>query len=308
MTRSSYLLCLYVVFLSHEILLGASTGVHFQERDKGYTSIPVPRIPDNALSINLGMNQISNADWFPKFTSLENLVLDYNLFTQFPDVTNVSSTLVEIVLDYNNISTIAYDRLDILTSLEKLHLIGNWLLADDIPDAIGPSLTLIDVKLGRNRLDRIPNFKTLCLSVKTLDIDYNSISLIGEHDFDHMTNLVTLQLDGNTFSHIDNIPSFLTRLSAVRFGFNRLTEFPDLRNLSALSELFLEHNAISYIAGDRASGRSDVTHRAVPAGQPPHLRLHPGRPWTHRHAHRAHAQWQSHRHFPNMAAPGKKAN
>ena len=126
-----------------------------------------------ATALIASYNKIVKMDSFPAMASLVLLDLGYNSMNQFPNLTNVGTTLKTLYLNDQNINYVAPERLDALTALETLRLAGNELTS--IPDVSGPSGSLTQLLIARNSFSIFPTLYNLSKSLTLLNLRYNNI-------------------------------------------------------------------------------------------------------------------------------------
>ena len=81
-----------------------------------------------------------------------------------------------------------------------------------------------------------------------LNLSYNKLTQIEEHDFDHMPNIQYINLDFNKITRIRNDTfNQMIKLDSLSFRFNKLTtidSFAFKNNEKNLTELLLEGNKL----------------------------------------------------------------
>ena len=215
---------IYEVFFSLNILLIVVNNfciVNAQITYNGYnlalTTVP-ENIPANTQTLVLSVNQLTTipAGSLSNLTQLTFLRLDNNKLTTFPDIQSVSSTLVTLHLQYNQITYIDPLFLNALVKIVTLHLFWNTGLGS-FPDVSGPGNSLSVLLLGVCGIGNFPGMTS-------------------------MRNLTKLQLTGNTIAEIKaNSLIGLDSLQILELNKLLLTEVPDLREVTdTLVELNLD--------------------------------------------------------------------
>ncbi|XP_078483976.1 uncharacterized protein LOC100180704 isoform X1 [Ciona intestinalis] len=182
---------IFFCFLTY-ILLNGQCGCCFSSectktehllncKERNLTKIP-PSLPEGVKSVDLSNNHISN-------------------ITSIPE----TSTLLNLDLSSNGVSTLMYHAFDNLDNLQTLILSNNNIekIADDI--FVWNPLGLEVLRLDNNKLEFIQHFLLYDLGkLQELDLHNNNISFIHPHAFAHLSHLTRLRLDGNnlfTFQH-----------------------------------------------------------------------------------------------------------
>lgn len=205
------------------------------------------------------------------FTNLITLRVSHNRLQKIPKALAAIGTLQELMMDHNEIATIAPDAFagpemrvidlsfnrirdlpendpnwtTMSSSLVSLNLRNNQL--STMPRALGESLTaLIHLDIADNRIDSLPDsFGTGLISMQTLHLEGNNLlklpSGIGKAQA-----LETLTLQHNALAELPDTICSLTTLRELRVNNNRLTALPDrLGDLSALESLKLQCNRLT---------------------------------------------------------------
>ena len=84
-------------------------------------------------------------------------------------------------------------------------------------------------------------------AITRLDIAYRGITSLKSGDFNGLTGLTWLTLEGNSISDIASLKG-LTALTYLNLGGNSISDIASLKGLTALTELYLWGNSISDIA------------------------------------------------------------
>ncbi|XP_030229870.1 extracellular matrix protein 2 isoform X2 [Gadus morhua] len=148
--------------------------------------------------INLGKNLITSdgiaAAAFRGLQFLTRLYLDGNLLERVPS--NLPSTLQELKINENKLSTIKEKSLRGLSSLIILELEDNLLSENNVdPSAFSPLTQLFYLRLGRNHFRTVP--QGLPPTLLELYLENNMIEEISEVVFNNTTSLTLVSLRHN---------------------------------------------------------------------------------------------------------------
>ncbi|XP_058247596.1 toll-like receptor 8 [Hemibagrus wyckioides] len=189
----------------------------------------MPKVYLNTTSLDASENEIQNltADSLKDMQKLKNLSLNWMNHKKnvkiskgvFANLTNLEilelngvglsvipaelpSTLRELRLDENNISSLSYQNVSQLKNLTHLYLSKNCyygrscLMPFEIVNGTFSDLDkLKHLSLSYNNITHVPRY--LPVSLVTLELASNMISFIGEDDFKGLPNLKTLKIQGN---------------------------------------------------------------------------------------------------------------
>lgn len=189
----------------------------------------MPQVYLNTTSLDASENEIQNltADSLKYMQNLKNLSLNWMNHKKnvkiskgvFANLTNLEilelngvglsevpaelpSTLRELRLDENNISSLSYQNFSQLKNLTHLYLSKNCyygrscLMPFEIVNGTFSDLDkLKHLSLSYNNITHVPRY--LPVSLVTLELASNMISFIGEDDFKGLPNLKTLKIQGN---------------------------------------------------------------------------------------------------------------
>lgn len=145
----------------------------------------------------------------------------------------------DIDLVHCRISSIALLRLERFAEVERLCLRQNSIRTIESLDALGSTLT--DLDLYDNVISRIKGLEHL-LKLTSLDLSFNKIKHVRR--LDHLKELVNVYFVQNNIGRIDGLQG-LTKLKNVEFGANRIREIENLESLTGLEELWLGKNKIT---------------------------------------------------------------
>ena len=237
--------CIFLVICSI-ILASFVKGNTYELNDAGLTGIPSD-IPSDTINLILTSNQISaiNTNRIQHLNALKQVDLTENLFTSFPDLCKVGSTLETLILkdnyDLATINSPLLSCLDVLTFL-SLEFTG----IDSFPDLSPIGATLAELHLNKNGLTGIPLDRLSPLTalwyLQLSDNDFGTIP-----DFEPLeSTLGNLYLSNNGFTEVrDGVFDSLFRLNKLDLTKNQLTEYPNLCSLAnTLSEIFIANNDI----------------------------------------------------------------
>ncbi len=221
-------------------------------------------------SLDLYENSIINISAVSGLTSLTWLSLDENSISDISSVSELTK-LTRLFLDSNSISDVS--PLEGLTSLNTLYLSGNS-ISNYVPlrtlvaaiEADDRTLTL-DITIpifvpvsertqqvqdaivaavdGINSASDVT--ETHLAAITELDLFDKSISSLKSGDFNNLTVLTTLDLEGNSISDISAV-SGLTTLTELWLDVNSISDISAVSGLTKLTELGLSVNSISDIS------------------------------------------------------------
>ena len=181
------------------------SGSQYNRNGQGLTTIPFHEISEDVSQISLRNNLITDIEEFPLNTEIAYIDLTKNQLTVFPNLFNISDSLLQLLLTHNKLHTIPAERLDILVSLQILYLDHNQLTA--FPDVSGPSETLITLILQYNNFPDMPSLLTIGSSLISFGVD---TSVIQENCLEklHYPRAVPLSLfilgKGETLTNVPN--------------------------------------------------------------------------------------------------------
>ncbi|XP_005987125.1 extracellular matrix protein 2 isoform X2 [Latimeria chalumnae] len=201
--------------------------------------------------IDLSKNKITSAGIDPQaFKKLKatRLYMDANLLEQIPP--ELPSTLEELRINENNLSSIAEDSFQGLTILFTLELEGNKLNeATTSPLAFKPLKRLSYLRFGRNKFRTVP--QGLPPSIEELYLESNQIEEISETAFNKTTNLNIIVLRNNNIDETRIAPlAWINHknLESIDLSYNKLHQVPSFLPRS-LVHLVLVGNQIEGIPG-----------------------------------------------------------
>ncbi|KAM4652714.1 extracellular matrix protein 2 isoform 2-T4 [Discoglossus pictus] len=149
----------------------------------------------------------------------------------------------------NFITSIPHDAFNGLPNLEMINFSKNKILSSGIdPQAFKSLKNLKRLYLDGNVLVKVP--PELPSTLEELKLNENKIDSLEKDSLQDLTNLVTLELEGNQLSEANVSPlAFkpLQRLSYMRLGRNKFRTIPQGLPRS-IEELYLENNEIEEIS------------------------------------------------------------
>ncbi|XP_056380010.1 extracellular matrix protein 2 isoform X3 [Hyla sarda] len=206
----------------------------------------------NLERIDLSKNKLMSTGIDPlAFKSLKNLrrlYLDGNLLDQIP--LELPSTLEELKLNENKLSSLEEDSLKDLKNLVTLELEGNQLSEANVsPLAFKPLQHMSYLRMGRNKFRTIP--QGLPASIEELHLENNQIEEISETVFNHTVNLNMVVLRYNQLEETRIPPLtwiYHKNLESIDLSYNKLYQVPSYLPKSLL-HLVLVGNQIERIPG-----------------------------------------------------------
>ncbi|XP_006876828.1 PREDICTED: extracellular matrix protein 2 isoform X2 [Chrysochloris asiatica] len=166
--------------------------------------------------------------------------------TQIPLLT--ASEITNLELAGNSITSIPNEAFNGLPNLERLDLSKNNITSSGIgPKAFKLLKKLMHLNVDGNNLIQIPS--ELPSTLEELKINDNNLQAINENSLSGLSQLVTLELEGNNLSETNVKPlafKHLKNLSYMRLGKNKFRIIPQGLPAS-IEELHLENNQIEEI-------------------------------------------------------------
>lgn len=207
-------------------------------------SIPVigDIIKLNLLSLDtliLENNKIRTID-LSDMPNLTYLSLCHNNLSSFPTKFSSCPKLIEVNLSHNQISTFPQD---LASPVEKLNLSKNVISTIKIDwNSQLPKLKHLD--LSSNGIFSFPSSLIHCLTIESLDLSTNNISLLSWYSV-VMPSLQYLDLTSNQLASMDPI-MVLSSLKVLKIARNKFTQVPlTIRGLNSLTALDLSNNPIN---------------------------------------------------------------
>ncbi|XP_006900788.1 PREDICTED: extracellular matrix protein 2 [Elephantulus edwardii] len=167
--------------------------------------------------------------------------------TQIPPIT--APEITSLQLTGNSITSIPDEAFNGLPNLESLDLSKNSITSSGIgPKAFKHLKNLLHLNIDGNNLTQIPS--ELPSTLEELKINENNLQAINEDSFSDLTQLVALEMEGNSLSETNVNPlTFkpLKSLAYLRLGKNKFRIIPQGLPAS-IEELYLENNQIEEIS------------------------------------------------------------
>jgi Leucine-rich repeat (LRR) protein/serine/threonine protein phosphatase PrpC len=182
--------------------------------------------------LNISRNKIKNVmfDW-TKLTKLVMLNLQTN---QIDRITNLPPSLIDLYLDFNQISTIEFGSSSLRTLSMNLCLVQSISSGFNFPN-------LLELKLSMNRLEVVPDFSQVCPVLQTIDLSHNLLS-----NFPILPKSIkSVNLKQNHISDIPEDLNVLALLTDLDLSFNEIRMIPKIPN--SIHSLNLLHNPIEII-------------------------------------------------------------
>uniref|UniRef100_A0A3B3VXZ9 Fibromodulin n=1 Tax=Poecilia latipinna TaxID=48699 RepID=A0A3B3VXZ9_9TELE len=157
----------------------------------------------------------------------------------------VPSHIKYVYLQRNQITGIQDGVFDNAPNLVWVILSHNQLSSEKISDSVFVELgSLVRLYLDNNELTHVP--RNLPRSLTDLRLSYNKITNISSNLFESMSNLTTLQLQGNDIEEVDGGLTGLKSLMMLDMSKNKLMKIPD-NFPKELQQLYLDHNNIKSV-------------------------------------------------------------
>ena len=208
--------------------------------------------------------------------ALSSLTLEHTTITTIP-----AAYLPQSVTDFvvaHNVGTVSLVRLMTnMPEVTSLYLVSNTLTAH--MDAVLEGCVQLDsLNAGQNQLTSFPNLNGCVETIKTLILDWNSITAIPD-DIEHMVSLEFLNMNHNlltslptAFKHLERLivlyvsgNNFMITLNiwspaALVFtaSYANMSSFPVTSNAPKVSALHLSHNTIEKVYPSSFTGDQSV--------------------------------------------------
>ncbi|KAK2142690.1 hypothetical protein LSH36_923g01057 [Paralvinella palmiformis] len=199
-------------------------------------------IPLDAESIIIDRTTISQIDFIEIFSNLTSYRLSDNKISVFPNLSNVSNSIVVLTVSMTNIATIPVDAMATMPLLQKLDISQNKI--SELPDLTTVFPVLQSLSAYSNVLSRMGR-----TTAKSLTLDYNKMTELP--DVNNVWDTFSyLSVSGNNISSIPSgdIPR-LPKCRNFNIRSNKLTTFPDVSNMTDLYSLDLSSNRINSMSG-----------------------------------------------------------
>lgn len=255
-----------------DAIVGAVPGINHVHHDRALRYMMNGRFMDRTYDMS---HYVSEAQ-LAAITSLDvsggGNPFDFggNWFSRHGDITELKpgdfdglTSLTELELDDNQLSSLPENIFDQLTNLTKLFLDGNQLSA--LPEGVFDQLTnLTRLALSNNQLGTLPDgvFDKLT-SLTVLTLNSNQLSTLADGLFDPLTNLTRLYLNSNQLSVLpDGLFDQLTDLTLLNLFDNPVSSVQesDFDHLTNLEVLILPGGPVSNPLPE-FSGDTPVTDR-----------------------------------------------
>ncbi|XP_005096406.2 malignant fibrous histiocytoma-amplified sequence 1 homolog [Aplysia californica] len=165
------------------------------------------------------------------------------------NVKSLSESLKRLIAANLQLKTVPDDLLNALVALTKLDLSSNQLGDASFPESMKRLENLLEIRLNRNNLTRVPVCLRRLRNLTRLDISDNQVEQAS--GLDKLRKLQILVLDNNKLTSLFKEISQLKRLEIVRCCSNNLREIPrDIRHLKQLVDLDVSDNQISILPTD----------------------------------------------------------
>ncbi|XP_074140681.1 osteomodulin [Sminthopsis crassicaudata] len=212
----------------------------------------------NLKEINLGHNKIKSHQIehgvFEKLSNLLQLHLDHNDIEDFPSP--LPNSLEKLLLGYNEISRVEANAMAGLMNLTMLDLCHNRLQDSSLRENFAHTSKLVQLNLGSNRLESMP--QDLPSSLMHLSLENNSISLIPDNYFQKFPKLLALRVSSNSLREIPYDVFNISSLIELNVGHNKLKQAFYIPR--SLQHLYMQDNDIEYINVTRMCPRIDPMH------------------------------------------------
>ena len=221
----------------------------------------ITRLDLTSGRFSIGISVLKSGD-FADLSTLEQLYLSGNSLTTLPeDLFDGLSSLEQLNLSNNSLTTLPEGVFDGLSNLEQLYLHTNRLAT--LPAGVFDGLSNLEqLSLYNNILATLPAGVFDGLSkLDGLGLYDNSLTTLPEDLFNDLSSLVYLGLDSNFLRMLpENVFDGLSSLDELGLGNNRLTTLPAevFDGLSSLERLGLANNSLTTLPAEVFDGLSSL--------------------------------------------------
>ena len=206
-----------VIAFVFQFVLGTKASSMYINTDPTLSSIPHD-LDVNIKKIILNNTRIATLDFIADYPECTNFTINGSLLKEFPNVANISDTLLEIGISDSLLDEVPVNKLDSLVNANKLDVEKN------------------NIKTFRD--------SSVQLKITILALTGNQIAT-----FPHLPNLgKTLEffkIADNLLTHVDSSDlAILIKIRKLYLGRNHLTAIPDIKSTPELELLHLNQNQI----------------------------------------------------------------
>ncbi|KKN47883.1 hypothetical protein LCGC14_0658610 [marine sediment metagenome] len=178
-----------------------------------------------------------------KLTSLEHLILSYNLLEELPEWIGELKNLRVFEMTNNCLEKLP-DSIGNLKSLEKLKVCSNKI--EYLPESFGGLESLKVIELYENRLNSLPDSLGNLFNLEKLDLHKNLINLLPQ-SIGNLKNLKVLDLSGNLITDLPDSIENLGSLTIFDVANNKLKTLPpSIYSIKSLEILSISANPLQY--------------------------------------------------------------
>lgn len=184
-------------------ILGLGTAqVKVVMKNQGLTKLP-DALQFNVTILDLSENSISYFVFPSGYLFLQRFIVKWNKLSIFPDCRNLAGSLEELVLAYNEISSVDPNFLSGLPLLTFLHLGYNRLTY--FPDSSVTDPVLASIKLYYNAFTDIPWMPNLGKSIKSIQIGNNPLRQLSLSNLQQLTVFTNIGMMNTSVSTFPNL-------------------------------------------------------------------------------------------------------
>lgn len=223
--------------------------LNIHDRDIYYSDVK------NITSLDLTNENISNISGLENFIHLKSLDLSYNEIKDLSPITRLDE-IENLNLSHNQIEDVSY--ISNFVNLKELNLSDNQISDLDHSRHLYMDTDKTYGETSDNVFTKLTHITSLDLSNSVLDDYANDRNRITDvEDLKVLTNLVSLNLNGNDISSLDDLKN-LNNLNTLKLSDTEISDLDDLKNLSNITYLDISNN--SSIDSDDLSDLKNLTN------------------------------------------------
>ena len=181
-----------------------SEQVSFDRRNRELTVIRVTDIPNSVTEIELGKNKLTSFVLTKPLCELTRFEISHNRLSSLPDLRQGAAKLSELLVDYNEITSVEAELLEPLQELRLLNINNN--LLKTFPELSTPMPKLDILSLNGNLFDHVPTLALIRGQLTELRLSNNSLlTEVSRKDLQGFDSLSKLMLEDNKLKFIASL-------------------------------------------------------------------------------------------------------